>query len=89
MFRGPETEAVVMFGDDDNVSGASGFDGAHPLFRVESGGIEGGGWSGAVAPLAVEEGVGAEVEDDAEFEILPLRLLGRGFDVGEILGAGR
>ena len=59
----------------------------HPLVGVDVRGIEDGGVGGAVAPLAVEEGVGGEVDDDADFEVLPGCLGWGGFDVDEVLGA--
>ena len=79
MLRGPEAETVVMFCDHDDVLGAGGFDGAHPLFGIELSWVENAGIGGAVAPFAIHESVGAKVDDHAEFEILPGDLLRRGF----------
>src|SRR5215470_2329558 len=56
LLRGPEAETVVMFGDHDHVFGARGFDGAHPLFGIECGGVENLWISRAVAPFAIHEG---------------------------------
>lgn len=86
--RGPETEPVMMFRDHDQIACAGGFGGGDPLFGVERGGIEDIGGGRAVAPFAVEEGIGAEVDQDAEFELLPGDLLGGGADVHHILGEG-
>ena len=87
LFAGPEREAVVVLGDEDRVLCACGFCGLHPLVGVDVGGVEDGGVGGAVAPLAVEEGVGGEVDDDADLEVLPGCLGWGGFDVDEVLGA--
>ncbi len=87
LLAGPEGETVVVLGDEDRILCACGFCGLHPLVGVDVRGIEDGGVGGAVAPLAVEEGVGGEVDDDADFEVLPGCLGGGGFDVDEVLGA--
>lgn len=55
---------------------------------MEIGGIEDGGIGGAVAPLTIQEGIGAEVDDYADFEVLPGGLLRAWLDVGEILRRG-
>ena len=87
LFTGPEAEAVMMLGDQDDVSGAGRLDGAHPLVDIELGGIENFRIGFAVAPFAVEKRVSAEVDEGADFQFLPFDLLRRGFDVGEVLGA--
>ena len=78
-----------MLGDEDDILCAGGADGAHPLVGIELGRIEDGGTGRAVAPLAIEKGVGGEVEDDAELEILPGDLIGSGSYVGGCLGIRR
>ena len=40
---GPEAEAVVVLGDEDDVASAGGGNGGHPLVGVEVGGVEGVG----------------------------------------------
>ncbi len=78
----PENEAVVMLGDQDDVPGAGGLNGVHPLIGIEVDWVEDFRVGGAVTPLAIEEGVGRKVEDDAELEVLPDRLLRGRLEVG-------
>ena len=78
-----------MLGDEHDIFCAGVADGLHPLVGIELGGIEDRGVGGAVAPLLIEKGVGGEVDDDAELEVLPGDLLRRGLDVGEALSGCR
>src|SRR5260370_28323227 len=75
----------MMLGDEDGVLCAGCFGGFHPLVGVDVGGMEDGGIGGAVAPLAVQESVGSEVDDDADLEVLPLDLRWAWLDVHEVL----
>src|SRR5271157_2841838 len=84
---GPQTETVMVLGHENHIGCASRFDRAHPLFRIKIRGSKYVGAGRAVTPLAIQERVGAEMDDDSEFEILPRGLLWRGLDVGEVLGA--
>jgi hypothetical protein len=45
------------------------------LIGIELSGVEDRRVGSAVAPFAVEEGVGGEMDDDAELKILPVSLL--------------
>src|ERR1700723_456502 len=74
----PQAEAVVMFGDEDNVFDPCGFGGLHPLLGICLSRIKDGRVRGAVSPLAVHEGVWTEVNDRADFQILPGDLLRTG-----------
>ena len=79
----------MVLGDEHDVLRAGIANGLHPLVGIEAGGVESGGAGGAVAPFAIEEGVGGEVNDDAELEVLPGGLIGGRADVaGCILGVG-
>src|SRR2546423_13630529 len=60
---GPEAEAVVMLGGENQRAGAAGSGGAGPLPRVQARRVEHRRVLAAVAPLAVGEGVDAEVEE--------------------------
>jgi hypothetical protein len=76
----PQAEAVVMLRDEDDIFRPGIANGAHPLVGIELSGIEDARVGRAVAPLSIEKSVGGEVKDDAEFEILPGDLVGRGPD---------
>ena len=58
----------------------------HPLVGIAFSGVKDVGIGGAVAPLAIEKSVGAEMDDDAKFEILPGNLLRRGLDIDGVDG---
>ena len=79
----------MVLGDEDYIFCACGFCGLHPLVGVNVRGIKDGGVGGTIAPLAVEEGVGGKVDDDADLKVLPGCLGGRGFDVDKVLSRRR
>ncbi len=64
-----------MLRDEHRISCARGFDGLHPLIGVDAGRIENLWVRGTVTPFAIKKCIGAEVDDDAEFEVLPCSLL--------------
>src|SRR5439155_26901362 len=68
---GPEAEAVVMLGSQDQGAGAAGLGRAGPLTRVEARRVEHARVLAAIAPLAVGERVDAEVEEHGELVLLP------------------
>src|SRR5690348_1970669 len=57
----------------------------NPLVGIEFRGIEYGRINLSTAPFLAGKSVGAKVDDDAEFEILPFNLLRTGSEVGKIL----
>ena len=87
---GPEAEAVVMFGGEDNAGHASFFGSRYPLTAVEGGGVEDVFGFGSFAPFKAGEGIGSEVAEHVYLHSLPADLLGggagavgrRGFDGG-------
>ena len=72
--RGPEAEAVVVLGGEDDALHAGALERAHPLLGVEALGGEGLSGSIAIAPLEVVEGVEAEVHEGVSLQLLPLDL---------------
>ena len=78
VFRGPQAETVVVLGGEDDAFHAGGLHRGGPLTGVQPGGGETAQWCIAVAPLAVAEGVGAEVYEGVSFHLLPRHLLGGG-----------
>src|SRR5262252_5151295 len=75
LLRGPQAKAVVMLGNHYDVFRAGGLNRAHPLLRIELGGVENFRVSGAVAPLEVLKSVRTKMDDGPDFEILPFDLL--------------
>ena len=75
-----------MLGYEHDVASTRIFRGSYPLVGIGVGGIEDLGIGGAIAPLAIEESVGAEMDDDAKFEILSGNLLRRGLDIDGVDG---
>ena len=73
---GPQAEAVVVLGGENERSGPSGFGGTGPLSGVEGAGGEDGGILASVAPLTIGEGVDAEMQEQRQLFPLP-RELGR------------
>jgi hypothetical protein len=71
---GPEAEAVVVLGGEDQRARTCRAGRARPLARVEARGIEDRGILGAVAPLAVGERVHPEVQEERELVALPAQL---------------
>ena len=82
--RGPQAEAVVVFGGQDEKPDSGILEDGGPLPGVEVGGIEPPRIFLAVAPLAVSEGVHAEMSERDELVPLPGELLrgGNGKSVG-------
>ena len=72
----PEAEAVVMLGGEDHRAEPGGARLPWPRPRVERGRIEDAGIFAAVAPLAIGEGVDAEVQEERELVALPRELRG-------------
>ena len=79
----------MMLGDKHNIPRAGAANGLHPLVGIKLRWVEDGGVGCSVAPFAIEKCVGGEVDDDAEFEILPVDLLRRRLDLREVLGEGQ
>ena len=77
LLRRPQREAIVVLGHQHQVIGARRLGRAGPLAGIDAVGIEHGGRRLAVAPFAVQEGVGAEVHQHAEAAVLPGHLLRR------------
>lgn len=75
---GPEAEAVVVLGSEDEAGESVVGGGAGPLGGGEGRGVEDGGVGEAGAPLSVGEGVGAEVEEEGHLRLLPPELGGGG-----------
>lgn len=74
VIRGPQAEAIVVFGSYDDSRKARVFGDPYPLRCVEFCGVEEGGVDVAGTPLGVGEGVGAEVEEEGHAAELPLEL---------------
>ena len=72
--RRPEAETVVMLGRQDCRPRTSGARGGRPLRRVELRRIEDGRILLAIAPLAIAEGVDAEMKKERELVTLPGKL---------------
>ncbi len=85
LLGGPQAKAIVMLGNQYYVSGACRFNGPHPLLGVELRGIEHVGVCRPVTPFAVQECVRSKVNNDAEFQVLPLHLLRGWFQIDEVL----
>src|SRR5579863_5662095 len=81
LLSGPQAKAIVMLGDEHHIFCACRANGFHPLLGIEFRRAENIGARRAVAPLAIEEGVGRKVNDHAELEILPGGLIRSGADV--------
>src|SRR5205085_11683079 len=75
--RGPETKAIVVLGGEDEGSKACRARAPRPLPRVELRGGEDGRIFAAGPPLAVGEGVDAEMQEHRELVTLPLELRAR------------
>ena len=71
---GPEAEAVVVLGGEDDALHAGTLERAHPLLGIEALGGEGLSGGVAIAPLEVVEGVEAEVHEGVSLQLLPLDL---------------
>ncbi len=82
---GIEREAVMMLGDEHDVADARGFSGRDPLIGIDMLRIEDTDRRSAVSPFAIEEGIGAEVDDGAHLHVLPGDLLRRRLHVGKVL----
>ena len=75
---GPQTEAVVMLGSEDDALESRVLGHRHPLVAVEGGGVEDVLRLRALAPLQTSEGVGSEVAEHIHLHPLPGHLRGRG-----------
>src|SRR5947199_347570 len=73
---GPEAEAVVMLGGQDQGAGAAGLGRAGPLTRVQLRRVEYRRVLVAVPPLAVGERIDAEMKEEGELVALPGHLRG-------------
>ncbi len=67
----PQAEAVVVLGGQDHGTEAGRAGGARPLTGIEPVRVEDRRILGAVSPLAVGEGVHAEVEEHRQLVALP------------------
>src|SRR5208282_161261 len=81
----PKAEAVVMLGDKHYILDSRRLQSLHPLLRIELRRIEHVRVGAAVAPLLVEKRVGPEMNDGSHFQLLPLNLLRRRFDIRKVL----
>src|SRR5256885_16726375 len=79
---GPQAEAVVMFGSEDQRARARRPGGTGPLTGVQRGRVEHRGVLTPVAPLVVGERVDAEMEKQRQLVALPGELRGRGAGAG-------
>jgi len=70
----------VVFRHQNHILCAHSFDGSHPLLSIELRGSKHLGAGRPVSPLAIQERICAEVDEDSEFQILPFHLLRRRFD---------
>ena len=68
----------MVLGDQHHVLRAGVMNRLHPLVRVELCWIEYARTDRAVAPFTIKKRVCGEVQDDAEFQVLPRNLVGRG-----------
>jgi hypothetical protein len=75
----------MMFGDEDNVFDPRGLGGPHPLLGICLSRIKDGRIGGAVSPFAVHKCVWTEMNDRADFQILPGDLLRTRLHIGEVL----
>src|SRR5699024_3762270 len=82
---GPQAEAIVVLGGEDDVLRAELSSQSGPLLDVEVGGVEELWGERAVAPFPTGEGVDPEVEEDPETVTLPGEL--RGCGGADVLGA--
>ena len=79
----------MVLGHQHNIFRARRLRRAQPLLGIELRRIEYLRTRRAVPPLAIKIGVRAKVDEHTKFKILPFHLLGRGFDIAEILRAGK
>ena len=71
---GPQAEAVVVFGGENDTFHAGCFGCGRPLAAVEGSGIEGVFGFGSLTPLKAGEGVGAKVAEHVGLHALPAEL---------------
>ena len=67
----PEAETIVVLGRDDHASDAGFHEGPGPLLAVQPGRIKDRRVRIAVAPLAVREGIGTEMDEGPNLILLP------------------
>ena len=72
---GPQAEAVVMLGRDDDTFQSRLDKGLRPLLAIEPGGVEGFQFGVAVPPFAVVEGVQAKMDEGVCLHLLPPHLM--------------
>jgi len=77
----------VVFGDQNDITDASGFRGLNPLIGVDVLRVEDAWRRRTIPPFAIQKCVGAEMNDGAHFHVLPCDLLGRWFHIDEVLRA--
>ena len=82
---GIKRKAVVVLRDEHDVADAGGFRGLDPLIGVNVLRMEDARRGRAVAPFAVEKGVGTEVDDGAHLHVLPRDLLRRWLHIDSVL----
>ena len=85
---GPQAEAVVVLGGDDDALETGCLGRSHPLVAVQVCGVEEVFGFGAFSPFQAGEGVGAEVTEHIQFHILPGNLFGRGQGAVRLFCAG-
>ena len=76
IFRRPQAEAVVVLGREDDALHACLLDGARPLLRIESRGVERLRIGVAIAPFAIAECVGTKMYEGVGLHLLPTDLAG-------------
>ena len=86
--RGPEAEAIVVLGGEDDPLHPSTLEGGDPLLGVESLGSEGLRGGITVAPLEVVESIEPEVHEGVGFQFLPRYLRWRRYWVDRRRGLG-
>ena len=72
---GPEAEAVVVLGGDDDALHAGVVERLGPLLAVEAGRVETLQRGVAISPLAVAKGVGTKVDEGIGLHLLPSHLV--------------
>ena len=80
----PQAEAVMVLAGQNQRLHAGTFDCGDPLVGIQRIGVEQRRGFGAVAPLAVREGIHAEMGKGVKFKLLPCQLARAGRDRGRI-----
>ena len=84
IFAGPQAEAVMMLGGENQSAHARGFGHLHPLAAIQARGIENSGILPARAPFPAGKGIHAEMDKAVKAHIQPALLPLRGAHVGRL-----